>query len=177
MRSTIFVVLNARVTSPGHFFRSSSQYASRRKNLVRIDHIAMLIDRADAVGIAIRNQPRIALLRDNRLLRRLDMRQNRLGIDPRKRRIDLAANLHKRNPRLREDARNHTTPRPIHIVDQKLVPRRANRIEINKPAIAATYSVLKSTSSIAAGVTLLRQRLYPDSPSIAVMIDGFPDPP
>ncbi len=92
----------------------------------------MLIDGADAVRIAIRNQPRIALLRDHRSLCRLDMRQNRLRVDPRKRRIDLVADLDKRNPRPGEDARNHAASRAVHHINQELVSARLDRLQVDK---------------------------------------------
>ena len=56
------VVLKARTTSPGHFFRSSNQRKRNAKNFVRIDKASIFGDGANAVGIAVGGQPGMAFL-------------------------------------------------------------------------------------------------------------------
>ena len=111
MRSSILVVLKARVTSPSQPLRVSSHSSRIAKDLVRIDHIAVLIDSPDAVRVPIRNQARIALVRDDPLLGRGDVRQDRFRIDARKRRVHFRPHLDEGHTRpfVKIPA---TTPRP-----------------------------------------------------------------
>ncbi len=97
-----------------------------RKDLVRIHHVAVLIDRTDAVRIPVRHQPRNATFFDHPLLRLADMRHDRLGVDPRECRVDLRPHLHVRHPSPGKNPRDHPSPSPVHAVDQEPVPRRLN---------------------------------------------------
>ena len=103
-----------------------------REDLVCVHHVALLIHRADAVRVAIGNKPGVALLGNHGQLRRADMRQDRLRIDPRKQRVQLVANLHKRNLRAGKDSSNHAATASIHAVDEELVARAANRVQIDE---------------------------------------------
>ena len=55
---------------------------------MRIDEVAMLVRRADAVGIAVGAEAGVAFVGDHRLAQRADVRLDRLGIDAGKQRID-----------------------------------------------------------------------------------------
>ena len=77
-----------RIESPRHVARPSlaikQPLQKNRENLVRVHDVAMFIHCADTVGVAIGNEARIALLRNHRELRCLDVRKDRFGIDARK---------------------------------------------------------------------------------------------
>src|SRR6202789_4356610 len=102
------------------------------KNLVRINDVSMLIHSTDAIRIAICDQSRITFLRDDSLHCCLNMRHDRLRINPWKRWIYLASDLNERHTRLREDARDHAASGAIHVVDQELVSRGSNCRNINE---------------------------------------------
>jgi hypothetical protein len=61
---------------------------------VGIDEFAMLVDGADAVGVAIGTEAGLALVGDSGFAEGADVRLDRLGIDVGKERVGIGANLH-----------------------------------------------------------------------------------
>jgi hypothetical protein len=103
MRSSILVVLKARVTSPGQPLRLSTQLQQDGEDLVRIDKFAVLVGGADAVRVAVGAEASVALVGDDRFAEGADVRLDGFGIDAGKQRIDVAANLHVIDADARED--------------------------------------------------------------------------
>jgi len=99
---------------------------------VRIDEVSILIDRADAVRIAVRNQPRLTLLLDHDLLARANVRLNGLRVDPRKQRIMIRADLYVLDTHARKDSRQNARARAVHTVDGQLEPRLRNQFQIDE---------------------------------------------
>jgi len=81
---------------------------------VRIDEIPILVGRAYAVRIPIRTQAGVAAVGHHRLAEGADMGLDRLRIDARKQRIDVAANLYEIHADARKDAPNQRASRPVH---------------------------------------------------------------
>jgi len=103
-----------------------------RKDLVRVNNIAMLIDRANAVSITIRNQPRSAVILNHGYLRRRNMGQNRLRIYTGKRRVQFTAELHIRNTGALKNPRYISLTGTIHRVNKKSVTRLPDLLEVDK---------------------------------------------
>ena len=60
-------------------------------DLVRIDEVAVLVGRANAVRIAVRAEAGLAAVGHHRLAQRANVRLNRLRIDARKQRVGIAS--------------------------------------------------------------------------------------
>ncbi len=99
---------------------------------MRINKVAVLIRRADTVRIAIGAQACVAMMRDRSFAKRADMRLNRLGIDARKQRINISANLHMIHADARKDVRQDRAPSAIHRVNGELHPRLRDQVQIRE---------------------------------------------
>ena len=90
---------------------------------MRVHKAAVLGDCAQAVGIAIGGKSRLAAFAYHGLLQQRDVRLNRFGVDPRKQRIQFAANFNVIDAVLGEDALDYSASRTVHRIDCKLETR------------------------------------------------------
>ena len=118
-----------------------------RETFMRIDEAAVFGHRADAVGITVNGQARMALLFHYRFLQQRDVGHNRFGVDPRKQRIHFLPDGHVLNGVLVEDARQDAAPGTIHRVDGELKFAFRIRFRSANWHTASTYGGLRSTSS------------------------------
>ncbi len=87
----------------GPAFAAENPAEQDGKDLVRVDEVAVLVGGADAVGVAVGAEAGVALVGDDCLAKRANMRLDGLGIDAGKERVDVAANLHVVDADARED--------------------------------------------------------------------------
>ena len=93
MRSSILVVLKARVTAPGQPLRLSTQLEQDGVDFVRVDEVAVLVGGADAVGVAVGAEAGVAVVGDGGFAEGADVRLDGLGIDAGKERIGIGADV------------------------------------------------------------------------------------
>jgi hypothetical protein len=87
MRSSILVVLKARVTAPGQPLRLQHPAQQHGVDLVRVDEVAVLVGCADAVGVAVGAEAGLAAVGHDRFAEGADVRLDGLGIDAGKERV------------------------------------------------------------------------------------------
>ena len=176
MRSIIFVVFERSRHVARPLLSLQQPVGQDRNNLVRIDYIAVLIDRADAVRIAIRNQPG---RRTSPPLRRAGSPRCAArigsGLIPGNEGL-ISPRISTYGIRLRKDPRDHAAARAIHCVDQKLVARRLDLRKIHERRQRLDVLRMKIRLSDRASVFRLGQRASRKL-SIALMIEGLPEPP
>ena len=102
------------------------------KDLVGIDEVAEFIRSADAVGIAIGAEARLAAVGDHRLAQRPNVRLDGLGVDAGKQRVLRATDLHVGHADAREDVGDDRQSGAIHGVDRKLHTRLGDHVEVGE---------------------------------------------
>ena len=91
------------------------------EDLMGVHHVAVLVDGADAVGVAVGDEAGIAMLGDDATLGLGDVREDGFGIDPGKGGVDLVAHDHVRDAGAGKDAGEHTAAGAVHGVNQEAV--------------------------------------------------------
>src|ERR1035437_3706002 len=111
IRSSILVVLKARVTAPsdpvkhlggiegardgaGPAFAPQHPTEQDGIDLVRIDEVALIVGGADAVRVAVRAEPCVAAVGHHRLPQGANVGLDRFGVNAGKKRVGIATNLH-----------------------------------------------------------------------------------
>ena len=90
------------------------------ENLVRIDEVAILICRPDAVGVAVGAQAGLAAVGHHRLAQGADVWLDGLGIDAGKERVGVPVNLHVGHAQTSKNVGDNGPAGTIHGVDGKL---------------------------------------------------------
>src|SRR5206468_8338927 len=102
------------------------------KDLVGIHEVAVLVDRSDAVGVAVGAEASVAMVLHHRVFKGLDVRFNWLGVDSRKERVDVAADLDVIHPEARKDFGQDGAAGAIHGVDGELEAGLRNQIKVGE---------------------------------------------
>ena len=103
-----------------------------RKNLVWIDEVAVLVGRADAIGVPVGAEAGVALIRDDCFAKGANMWLDRLGIDAGKQRIDVTANLHVVDADAGEDIGDESAAGAVHGVNGEFHAGVRDEIEIGE---------------------------------------------
>src|SRR6266700_268120 len=92
----------------------------------------MLVDGADAVGVAVGAEAGVAVVGDHDLLEGPDVRLDRLGIDAREQGVDVAADLDVVDAEARKDVGEDGAAGAVHGVDGELEARPGNQVEVGE---------------------------------------------
>ncbi len=102
------------------------------EDLVRVDDVAVLVDGADAVGVAIGDEAGVAVLGDDAALGLGDVGEDGLGVDAGKGGVDLGPHLDEGDARAGEDAGEHAAAGAVHAVDEEAVAGGADGWQIDE---------------------------------------------
>ncbi len=103
-----------------------------RKNLVRRHKVAVAVDGADAIGVAVQRESRIVLSCSHRLAQGFHVRLDRFGVHAAEKGIARAANLVRLDPMPVKQFAQQSAPGAVHRIDYKAEFRRAQPVPIDQ---------------------------------------------
>ena len=126
------MVLKARVTAPGQPLYLQDPVEERGIDFVRVDEVAMLVGRADAVGVAVGAEAGLAAVGYCGFAEGANVGLDGLGIDAGKERVGFGADLHVSHADAVKDVSENCAARAVHGVDAELHAGFRDEVEVGE---------------------------------------------